>query len=354
LNLDEPHNVCSSMTVKSLVRRRKWLRNSALVFALFSPVYSQQHSVTWQDPSPHATRFVTVDKSVAVEVLDWGGYGRPILLLAGGGDTAHVFDDFAPRLTAFAHVYGMTRRGFGTSGYAAPDNVADRLGEDVLAVLDALALEKPVLVGHSIAGAELSWIANHHPQRVAGLIYLEAGYSYAFDNGKGASVMAMQALQAPQPPAPNTEDLSSFAALTKYYQRVNGFRIPEAELRQERKLNSDGAVGKERDFPGGVMFMKLITSSPKYARIPVAALFVFANPHSLGAWVALSTDPAVRAKAKAYVAALAPLTAKQEAAVENGVRNAHVITLYGAHHYVYLSKEDAVVRYIDAFVSTLK
>jgi hypothetical protein len=89
-------------------------------------------------------------------------------------------------------------------------------------------------------------------------------------------------------------------------------------------------------------------------RAQVADFAFILGVGGLGAWVALSTDPAVRAKAKAYVAALAPLTAKQEAAVENGVRNAHVITLHGAHHYVYLSKEDAVVRYIDAFVSTLK
>lgn len=44
--------------------------------------------------------------------------------------------------------------------------------------------------------------------------------------------------------------------------------------------------------------------------------FLFSRTPHLGAWLALSTDPAVRAKAKAYVAALAPLTAKQEAAGE--------------------------------------
>jgi hypothetical protein len=65
------------------------------------------------DPSPHVTRFVSVDKDVRLEVLDWGGSGRPIVLLAGGGNTAHVFDDFAPKLRAHNHVYGITRRGFG-------------------------------------------------------------------------------------------------------------------------------------------------------------------------------------------------------------------------------------------------
>ena len=166
--------------------------------------------------------------------------------------------------------------------------------------------------------------------------------------------MAMQALQAPQPPAPNKADLTSFGALATYYQRVNGFRTPEAELRQERELDSNGTVGKERDFPGAGMFMKLITDSPKFTAIPVPALFVFANPHSLGTWVDQSTDPAVEAKAKAYSTALSALTARQEDAVQNGVPHAHVITLQHAHHYVYLSNEEDIVREIRAFVSALK
>jgi len=124
-----------------------------------------------------------------LEVLDWGGSGRPINLLAGGGNTAHVFDDFAPKLTAHCHVYGITRRGFGASGYSATDHPADRLGDDAVAVIDALNLKRPILVGHSIAGVELSSVANSHPNRVAGLVYLDAAYSYAFDNGKGASIV---------------------------------------------------------------------------------------------------------------------------------------------------------------------
>jgi len=79
-------------------------------------------SPVWKDPSPHSTQFVSVDENVRLEVLDWGGRGKPIVLLAGGGDTAHVFDGFAPKLSASYHVYGITRRGFGASGYAATDH----------------------------------------------------------------------------------------------------------------------------------------------------------------------------------------------------------------------------------------
>ena len=53
----------------------------------------------WKDPSPHTTRFVTVDDGVQLEVLDWGGSGPALVLLAGLGATAHHYDDFAPALT---------------------------------------------------------------------------------------------------------------------------------------------------------------------------------------------------------------------------------------------------------------
>ncbi len=331
---------------------RSWLACPVLLVSLLDPLHSQPPD-SWQDPSPHAIQFVTVDQNVRLEVLDWGGTGRPVVLLAGGGNTAHIFDEFAPKLTANYHVYGITRRGYGASGFSATDDPADRLGDDVVAVIDALKLNRPVLVGHSIAGAELSSVANSHPDRVAGLVYVDAAYSYAFDNGKGANVMEMQRLKAPPPPPPGRADLASFSALTKYYERSNGFRFPEAELRQQRESTPDGGVGKQRDFPGGALFMPLLMGTRKYTDIPVPAVVIFANPHGLGTWVDGNTDPTVRTAARSYSSALAALTERQEKAVENGVPTAHVITLPGAHHHVFLSNEADVLRETRAFIGGL-
>jgi pimeloyl-ACP methyl ester carboxylesterase len=134
----------------------------------------------WKDPSAHRTQFVTVDRDVKLEVLDWGGSGRPVLLLAGLGNTAHVFDALAGKLAASYHVYGLTRRGFGASSAPTSGYGADRLADDVLEVIDFLKLNKPVLIGHSIAGEELSSIGSRHAGKVAGLIYVDAGNSYAY------------------------------------------------------------------------------------------------------------------------------------------------------------------------------
>ena len=101
------------------------------------------------------------------------------------------------------------------------------------------------------------------------------------------------------------------------------------------------------------MFMSLMMGTKKYTDIPVPSLVIFANPHSQGTWVDDNTDPSVQTAAKAYSTALVALTDRQEKAVENGVPTAHVITLPGVNHYVFLSNETDVLREMHAFLGGL-
>src|SRR5260370_1856656 len=154
------------------------------VFALLACAAFAQRGPLSQGETALKTQFITVQPDVKLEVLDWGGTGRNLVLLAGLGSTAHVFDSLGPRLAAHYHVIGITRRGFGQS--SAPQTGYDprRLGDDVVAVLDALHIADPVLVGHSIAGVELIAVSTYHPGRAAALVYLEATGTFALYNPK--------------------------------------------------------------------------------------------------------------------------------------------------------------------------
>ena len=135
-----------------------------------TPSAQDTHGIS--DATQHNIRFVNVQDEVKLEVLDWGGSGRPMILLHGSNSTAHEFDTFAPKLTGSYHVYGITRRGCGASSASPPTDAnytADRLGDDVLAVIGELDVDPPVLVGHSLGGQELSSIGSRHPEKVAGL-----------------------------------------------------------------------------------------------------------------------------------------------------------------------------------------
>lgn len=325
-----------------------WL---AVLLALIPANSLYPQSSPWQDPSRHTVKFVTVDVNVQLEVLDWGGAGPPVVLLAGGGNTAHVFDDFALKLNSY-HVYGITRRGFGASTVPTSGYEADRLGDDVLAVLDSLKLVRPILVGHSLGGEELSSVGSRYPKRVAGLIYLEAGYQYAFDNGQGSSLDEIQkkANPKPPPPQPNESDLASFSSLQAWFTRINGVTLPEAELRQGWDSISEGRVGKHRRFD----YTLIMKGMKKYTDIPVPALVVFAVPHDQGPWIKNHPDPAVREAAKARSAEEVVLVERQIKAFENGVPSARIVRLPGAHHYVFLSNEADVLRDIRAFIASLR
>jgi pimeloyl-ACP methyl ester carboxylesterase len=67
-------------------------------------------------------QFVQAEPAVRLELKDWGGTGRPVVLLAGLGSTMHTIDRFAPKLIGKYHIYGIMRRGYGTSSHPGPTN----------------------------------------------------------------------------------------------------------------------------------------------------------------------------------------------------------------------------------------
>ena len=130
--------------------------------------------------SKFTTRSVQVEPGVRLEVLDFGGTGRPVVITAGYGRTAHDFEAFGATLASRYRVIAVTRRGFGASSVPATGYSADRLADDLLAVAESLGMAKPVVTGHSLGGQELSSLGSRLPEKVSGLVYLDAAYGYAF------------------------------------------------------------------------------------------------------------------------------------------------------------------------------
>lgn len=263
----------------------------------------------------------------------------------------HEFDDFAPKLTSHHHVYAITRPGFGASGFDPTEYGPDRLGDDVMAVMAKLKLNRPILVGHSFAGAELSDIATRYPDRVTGLIYLEAAYTFAFTSDEAPTMAEFQhVVRGPKTPPPGPSDLASFSALQNYEARMMGVRPPEAELRQQWTETPEGQVGERRVFPGNATLTK---GAKEFSYVVAPALVIFANPHSLGSWLAANRDPTVQAAIKAYSAAYEAFTDRQIKAVRDGMPHARIVTLPKANHFIFMSNETDVLREMNAFMDGL-
>jgi non-heme chloroperoxidase len=221
----------------------------------------------WRDPAPHTPQFVTVDKNVRLEVLDWGGSGRPLVLLSGLGNTAHIFDKLAPKLIDRYHVYGITRRGFGGSSMPASGYSADELADDVLKVIEALKLNRPVLAGHSVAGEEMSSIGSRHPHKVAGLVYLEAAYAYAIDDPAASCTLPPA---RPQQGSPKTVT----AAIQAGTQRYTEIKAPALAIYAAPKTGTpaDGAALTRESCAKA--FEKGAPSS-RIVRLPGATHYIF-------------------------------------------------------------------------------
>jgi pimeloyl-ACP methyl ester carboxylesterase len=303
-------------------------------------------------PASYHVQFIEVEEGVKLEVVDWGGTGRPVVLLAGLGANAHTYDKFATRLTSTYHVYGVTRRGFAPSSVPPSGYSAERLGDDVLAVLAALNLDRPVLVGSSIAGQELSSVGSRYPNKVAGLIYLDAAYSYAYyDSYLGD--LNIELLETRR----KLEELQSkFLRDTQpMIQELLETDLPRLErvLRERQKdLQATPAAllaayaQMEGNLPPA--FRAINEGRQKYKHIPLPILALYALPPNYEDLP--SNDPAERA---AFEARVAFTTEAQAKAFEAGVPSARVVRLPRARHEVFFSNEEDVLCEMNAFIESL-
>jgi non-heme chloroperoxidase len=328
-------------------RRTRSVLRLALLLVCASFLKAQNAQKT--DTSPHTVQMIPVERDVTLEVLDWGGTGRPLVLLAGLGDTAHVFDRFAPKLTAKYHVYGITRRGFGASSKPEPLTVnynAVRLGDDVIAVIEALHLSRPILAGHSLAGEELSFIGFHHPDAVAALIYLDAGYSYAlYDQAHGQimlDTLKLRDMLSQIVPGKIPSDVQK--SLSEILMQL---KLVEKQLVQyQGELKSTPSPAGPRPDPPPVMYA-IFSGQESFPTIHAPALVIFAVPHDFGPVQDHSESRA------AFEARDLRITEYQAKAFETQVPVAHVVRIPHASHYVFRSNEEDVLREMNAFISAL-
>jgi len=327
---------------------------TAVIVMVLAATYVCSQEPKWKDSSPHRIQFVRVEDNVQLEVLDWGGSGRALVLLAGAGHSAHVFDDFALKLIGFCHVYGITRRGYGASSRPESGFSEERLGEDVLAVLDSLHLIAPVLAGHSLGGHELTEVASVHPNRIAGLVYMDSTADPTFD-WRPYQELRKKLPSAMMYPQPSREEHRSFQSYRDWQRRAMGFAVPESELRNDFATNPDGTMGR---YGTPISVRDAITAGmkkPDYSRIrvPVLAFFVLPKPleDQIQRYQPQTTEE--RAAIEQVYAADMDYAKRSIGKLQSGVPGARVVELAGENHYVFLSNEQDVLREIRQFLAGL-
>jgi len=294
------------------------------------------------------TVFVEVDEGVRLEVLDWGGEGPEVMLLAGLGNTAHVFDDFARRLTGHARVRGLTRRGYGASTHAVNGYDQRTLARDVKTACDRLGLRRPVLVGHSVAGSEMAWFERLWPGRARALVFLDAAYDH--------SQMGELDTAAPHPAslAPTRADRASPAAVRDWLRRTRGFTAPLDEIMALFRFGKDGRLMDSRATATANGLVRLALTPPPYEDVRAPALAIYAKPSLDVRYPAHAAfDAKNRERARARVTLERAWMSTQAATFQQAAPHATIVIRDGANHHMYLTDGPGTALAVGAFLDGL-
>jgi 3-oxoadipate enol-lactonase len=115
---------------------------------------------------------IKVDDGCPIHVEVEGRDGAPVLMLSNSlGTTLAMWDEQVAPFTQDFRLIRYDRRGHGQSGVPKGPYTMERLGRDVLAVLDSLGVKGRInWCGLSMGGMVGQWLGANAPERVARLV----------------------------------------------------------------------------------------------------------------------------------------------------------------------------------------
>lgn len=114
---------------------------------------------------------LALDDGMALAYQLDGNPAGPALVFSNSlGTDLHMWDEQVAALGDTFRIVRYDTRGHGRSGVPAGITNLDRLGRDVLALLDQLGIAQAHLCGLSLGGLTAQWLAIKHPQRVGRIV----------------------------------------------------------------------------------------------------------------------------------------------------------------------------------------
>ncbi|MGB3715889.1 MAG: alpha/beta hydrolase [Candidatus Promineifilaceae bacterium] len=292
---------------------------------------------------------------VRLHYLDWGGSGRPMVLLAGLGSTAHIFRELAPRLRSRHRVLALTRRGHGRSDRPESGYDLDTLVSDIHHFLDEMGIDRPILVGHSFGGVEMPLFAKYYPARVESIVFLDA----VFPRSVPVPDLSGDPTWSVNPTEPATEDMASRAAYMSYYQRfrpdlarILGEAV-EADVMEYITIKDDESVKDTRDneLLNGI-YVDIWSQLPEFseADAPMLAIVPDGDYHP-SAPLDATVDLCEKAD-QYWMDTLRPWIRARTSAFQQEAPQAQIVTLDSPNHHIFIDKQDATVQAMDDFLGS--
>lgn len=109
---------------------------------------------------------------LTLQVYEWAGVGRPVLLAHATGFHARCWDQVVAHMTG-QHCYAVDLRGHGRSDKPAPPYEWRHFGEDIAAIARTLDLRGAIGIGHSLGGHAIALAAALHSAAFAALLLID-------------------------------------------------------------------------------------------------------------------------------------------------------------------------------------
>jgi pimeloyl-ACP methyl ester carboxylesterase len=192
--------------------------------------------------NPQANDREATINGLQLQFRDWGGEA-PLSAIAmhGFALNAHSFDEVAPALNEQLRIFALDQRGHGDSAWAAElrDYTRDNMVADIRSLIAKLALERPILIGHSMGGINAMTLAGRYPDLVRALILIDVGPETSVDGAQEVR----QFVAGPYA----MESLDAWVDHThKYYPHRSTERI-RARLAVSLRETKDGRLAKQFD-----------------------------------------------------------------------------------------------------------
>lgn len=123
--------------------------------------------------------------------------GEPVVFVHAYVESWRYFEMVLRLLPASMHGYAPTQRGHGDADKPAHGYLPEELAADVVGFMDALSIDRAVLVGTSSGGLVSQIVAITHPARVSGLVLISSPASLGDKPAAAEMWQAISTLQDP-------------------------------------------------------------------------------------------------------------------------------------------------------------
>jgi pimeloyl-ACP methyl ester carboxylesterase len=266
--------------------------------------------------------------------------GKPVMVMVHGvTDIGLCWTTLTLKLQDSYDIYMLDARGHGLTDPFTPADNGETLVKDVVAFVQAMKLEKPILMGHSMGAATVMRVGAEHPDVAKAIIMLDPMLG-RFPGGRPPGDSARNRTPAPAQPRPSTapDRLS-----------VNMVGTPETLVAQNNYRFEDLVATGRRQFPkwDSVDVYYWALSKKQYH-----------GPYTNEAWQAMSgtmrtEDAMAKIQAPAIIlkADASPEVRKTNEEAARVMQKGKLVHIDGAGHNLHHDQLGRTVELLKAFLS---